>query len=289
MSAPGGRRAVVKFGGEVVARTDELLALLEDVARLRAEGWSVAVCHGGGPQASALQERLGVPTKKIAGRRVTDAATLQIMKYVLAGEVSVDVCAAAAAVGVPAVGLSGVSAHLVTARRRGPKVVAGAGPDPIDFGLVGDVESIRTQVLEHLWAGGYVPVVNTLGVAARGEAGGACEVYNINADTVAAAIAASLRADHLFLVTDVVGVLRDVEDPGSRIPRLSRAEATAAIADGTITGGMIPKVEEALDNLARGIGAVHILGAARGALREAATAPGSHGTVFVGSEPAQAP
>lgn len=275
------RRAVVKFGGEVVLRTADLLALLEDVAQLRSDGWSVVVCHGGGPQANALQERLGVATHKVAGRRITDAATLQIMKCVLAGEVSVDVCAAAAACGVPAVGVSGVSAQLVAAHRRGPKVVAGAGPEPVDFGLVGDVERIGVELIEHLWAGGYVPVVNTLGIAREARPGEACEVYNINADTVAAAIAASLAVEHLFLVTDVPGVLRDVRDPASRIPTLSRAQAESAIADGTISGGMIPKVEEALGNLARGVGAVHILGAAPGALREAATNPGARGTVFL--------
>jgi len=275
------RRAVVKFGGEIVARTATLLALLEDVAQLRSDGWRIVVCHGGGPQANALQARLGVATHKVAGRRVTDAATLQIMKCVLAGEVSVDVCAAAAAVGLPAVGLSGVSASLVSARRRGPKVVAGGGDAPVDFGLVGDIEQIHPALLEHLLAGGYVPVVNTLGIDPGGAAGAAREVYNINADTVASAIAASLRVDHLFLVTDVPGVLRDVKDPDSRIPSLSRAEARAAIADGTIAGGMIPKVEEALGNLSRGIGAVHILGATPGALREAARSPGSRGTVLV--------
>jgi acetylglutamate kinase len=273
-------RAVVKFGGEIVARQADLLALLADVARLQAAGWQIVVCHGGGPQATKLQDRLGVPTTKIAGRRVTDDATLQIMKQVLAGEVSVDVCAAAAAVGVRAVGISGVSAGLVTARRRGPKVVEGAGAEPVDFGLVGDVTRIDTAVLEHLWSGGYVPVVNTLGIAATAAPGSACDVYNINADTVAAAIAGSLRVDHLFLVTDVPGVLRDVKDPSSRIPSLTRAEAEQAIADGIIGGGMIPKVTEALDNLARGIGAVHILGASPHALDEAARAPGSRGTVL---------
>jgi len=275
-----GPRAVVKLGGEVVARRADLLALLEDVARLRNAGWQIVICHGGGPQASALQDRLGIATRKIAGRRVTDDATLQIMKQVLAGEVSVDLCAAAAAVAVPAVGISGVSAGLVTARRRGPKVVEGAGPDPVDFGLVGDVVRIESAVLEHLWAGGYVPVVNTLGIAAQADPGSACDVYNINADTVAAAIGSALRVDHLFLVTDVPGVLRDVKDPSSRIPSLSRAEAEQAIADGIIAGGMIPKVTEALDNLARGIGAVHIIGTSPRALDEAARAPGSRGTVL---------
>lgn len=283
MSTPA-PRAVVKLGGELIARTHELLPLLADVEVLTAAGWRVAICHGGGPQASALQERLGIPTIKVGGRRVTDDATLQIMKLVLAGEVSIDVCAAAAAVGLRAVGVSGVSAGLVTATRRPPKVVSGGGPDPVDFGLVGDVTEIRTDLVEHLWAGDFVPVINTLGVAATAHASSPCEVYNINADTVASALAAALRVDHLFLVTDVPGVLRDRNDPSTRIPTLRAAEARAAIASGVIVGGMIPKVEEALDNLAQGIGAVHILGAGSGALQDAALHPGSHGTVLVADE-----
>ncbi len=272
-------RVVVKFGGEVVARRAELSGLLAEVAKLRRDGAAVVLCHGGGPQASALQQRLGVETVKVGGRRITDAATLQIMKCVLAGEVSIDVVAAALAAGVPAVGLSGVSAGLVTAHRRPPKRVSGGGEAPVDFGLVGDIDTIRTEVLEQLWRGGFVPVVNSLGVAAQAEPGQPCAVFNINADTVAAAIAAALRADHLLLVTDVPGVLRDREDPNSVIPSLTRSAARQAIADGIIAGGMIPKVEEALDNLAQGIGAVHILGA--GALHDAVRSPGARGTVLV--------
>ncbi|HEY0135019.1 MAG TPA: acetylglutamate kinase, partial [Nannocystis sp.] len=151
-----------------------------------------------------------------------------------------------------------------------------AGPDPIDFGLVGDIVEIRTELLRHLWAGGYTPVVNTLGIdPAKGE------VYNINADTVASAIAAALKVDHLFLMTGVPGVLQNKDDPSTRIPRLTAAEARQAIASGVIVGGMIPKVEEALANIELGIGAVHILGATAGALQAEAQQPGSRGTVLV--------
>jgi acetylglutamate kinase len=279
---PSAVRAVVKFGGEVVARPGALAAMLADVASLSRESWRFALCHGGGPQANALQARLGVPTVKVAGRRVTDDATLQIMKCVLAGEVAVDVVAAACAAGLSAVGISGVSAGLVTATRRPPRVVAGAGPEPVDFGHVGDVVAVRSELVLHLWSGGYTPVVNSLGISASPRAGASsCDVFNINADTVAAALAASLAADHLFLVTDVPGVLRDRDDPASRIPVLAAAEARAAIDGGVIVGGMIPKVEEALANLERGIGAVHILPAERGALFAAASQPGARGTVLV--------
>lgn len=273
--------AVLKFGGEVIADAPALAAVLGDVARLTASGWKFAICHGGGPQANALQERLGLTPRKVGGRRVTDEATLQVMKYVLAGELSVDVVAAALAAGVAgALGLSGVSAGLVSARRRPPARVSGGGEEPVDFGLVGDVVEIRTALVEHLWAGGYTPVINTLGVGLD-TAGFACPVYNINADTVSSAIAGALKVDHLFLMTGVPGVLRDKDDPSTRIARLSAAEARGAIEKQVIVGGMIPKVEEALANLALGIGAVHILGANAGALQAEAAAPGSVGTVLV--------
>lgn len=277
-------RAVLKFGGEVVADADRMHAVLCEVAALTASGWRFALCHGGGPQANALQQRLGLEPVKVGGRRVTDEATLQVMKHVLAGEVSVDVVAAAMAAGLRAVGISGVSDGLVSAHRRPPKVVSGGGPDPVDFGFVGDVTRIRPELVHHLWAGGFTPVVNTLGIADEAERAAAkavtAQVYNINADTIASALAAALKVDHLFLMTGVPGVLRDKDDPATRIPHLDVAAAREAIASGVIVGGMIPKVEEALDHLAAGIGAVHILGAHAGSLCQEAAAPGSTGTVL---------
>jgi acetylglutamate kinase len=276
VAVSAGKSAVLKFGGEVVADRAALAGVLRDAAALVAAGWRLLLCHGGGPQANALQERLGLVPHKVAGRRVTDEPTLQVMKFVLAGELSVDVVAAGAAAGLRAVGVSGVSDGLVTARRRPPVVVPTAGPDPVDFGLVGDVVEIRGELVQHLWAGGYTPVVNTLGIdPASGQ------VFNINADTVASAIAAALKVDHLFLMTGVPGVLRDKDDPTTRIPRLTAEEARAAVASKVIVGGMIPKVEEALANLELGIGAVHILGAQPGVLQAEAEAPGSRGTVLV--------
>lgn len=278
---PTGPSGVLKLGGEVVADPSALAAVLHDVRALCEQGWRFVVCHGGGPQAGALQQRLGVPTVKVGGRRVTDEATLRIMKQVLAGEVSVDLVAAAVAAGLPAVGISGVSSELVTAHRRPPTRVSGSD-EPVDFGLVGDVDEIRAGLLEHLWAGGYVPVLNTLGIDGSTAPGASTrQVYNINADTVASAVAATLRADHLFLVTSIGGVLGDKDDPATRIPVLHAAQARAAIADGTVVGGMIPKIEEALDNLARGIGAVHIIGPGSGCLAQAAREPGRQGTALL--------
>ena len=153
-----------------------------------------------------------------------------------------------------AVGLHGASAQVVRATRRPPKVYAGAGDTPVDMGLVGDVTGFNLALLETLWAAGHVPVIACLG------ADGAGGVFNINADMVGNQLAAALRAERLFLVTSTPGVLRDVHDPASRLTKLTAAEARAAIADGTVTGGMIPKLEEAMAVVAQGVGAIHILG-----------------------------
>jgi len=278
----GGPRAVLKLGGDVVADSVVLAEVLADVRTLGEAGWHIVVCHGGGPQAGALQKRLGVSKVMVGGRRVTDEATLQVMKQVLAGEVSVDLVAAAVAAGLAAVGISAVSCGLVTAHRRPPVRVSGGGEEPVDFGFVGDIEEIRPALLRHLWAGGYVPIVNTLGLdGSRHPERPTRQVYNINADTVASALAAALQVDHLFLVTAIGGVLRDKDDPSTRIPVLHARQARAAIADGTIVGGMIPKIEEALDNLSRGIGAVHIIGPGAGRLEAAARSPGRQGTALL--------
>ena len=273
--------AVLKFGGDVVADTPRLCGVMAEVAAVVASGWRFLLCHGGNPQANDLTRRLQLEKVQVGGRRVTDASTLQVMKQVLAGECNVDVVAAAAAQGLQAVGISGVSAGVVTAVRRPPKVFSGCGPDPVDFGFVGEITSIKPQLILHLWEGGFLPVLNTLAIDETPDPQtDVCQVYNINADTVSSAIAAKIRADHLFLMTGVPGVLRDKDDPDTRIARLSESEARRAIADEVIVGGMIPKIEEALRHLAMGVGAVHILGAQPGAFLGEAEQPGSRGTVL---------
>lgn len=272
------KRAVLKFGGDVVADPAKLAAVLQDVAQLTQAGWHFVLCHGGGPQGSALADRLGLPTRKVGGRRVTDDATLQVMKQVLAGEVNVDVTAAALGAGLRAVGVSGVSDALVSAHKRPPIVVSGGGDAPVDFGWVGEIDEIRMDLIAHLWEGGFTPVLNTLAVESSGPSR---KVFNINADTVASALAAALKVDHLFLMTGVPGVLGDKDDPSTRIPKLNAADAQKAIAEGVIVGGMIPKVENALARLQDGVGAVHILGAKGGDLQKEADAPGSCGTVLL--------
>jgi acetylglutamate kinase len=268
---------VVKIGGEVVGSAEAPL-LAADLRVLVDGGARVAIVHGGGPQATELQKRLGLATKQVAGRRVTDAATLDVMKMVVAGKLNVDLCATLTAAGVSAVGLHGASGLVVRATRRPPKVYAGGGPDPVDLGLVGDVTGFNLALLDTLWAAGHVPVIACLGADAEGG------VYNINADMVGNQLAAALRAERLFLITSAPGVLRDINDPTSRLPKLTCAEARAAIAEGVVTGGMIAKLEEAMAVVDQGVGAIHILGKlGPGDLVRAVREPGSVGTTLTGT------
>jgi acetylglutamate kinase len=266
---------VLKLGGEIV-HAPELDVIAKDVRTLVDGFHRVAIVHGGGPQATALQKRLGLETRMVAGRRYTDAATLEVMKYVVAGALNVDLCARLLANGVMGVGLHGASGHAVQARRRPPRVMQGAGPDPVDLGLVGDVVGFNLPLLGDLFERRYVPVVACLGCDDAGQA------LNINGDTVASQLAGALAADALVLVTNTPGVLANVQDPSSRIPRITRAEFEALVRDGTITGGMIPKLEESFAVLSSGARSVVIVGKlGEGDLARAVLHPGSAGTVLV--------
>jgi acetylglutamate kinase len=266
---------VVKIGGEVIG-SGEAQVLAADLRVLVDDGARVAIVHGGGPQATALQKQLGIETKQVAGRRVTDAATLDVMKMVLAGKLNVDLCATLQSAGVAAVGLHGASGLVVRAVRRPPKVYPNAGPEPVDMGFVGDVVGFNLALLDALWAAKYVPVIACLGADAEGG------VYNINADMVGNQLAAALRAERLFLVTSTPGVLRDVSDPSSRLAQLTCAEARDAIQNRIVTGGMIPKLEEAMAVVDQGVGAIHILGKlGPGDLVRAVREPGSVGTTLL--------
>jgi len=265
---------VVKVGGEI-ARSLYLDALAQDLVALRKAGHAVLVVHGGGPQVTELQGKLGQQPKIVGGRRVTDAAALEVLKMAVAGIVNVDLCAAIVRAGGSPVGLHGASALTLRARRRPPVVVAGAGDDPVDFGLVGDVIAVNEALLELLVGAGHIPVIACLGADEMGT------VYNINADAVASDLARALGATALVLVTDVGAVLADPGDPSSRLSRVTQAEAERAIAAGQIKGGMIPKLTEGFAALRKGVRAVLIVGRlARGDLVRAIEAPGSVGTVL---------
>ena len=267
---PGGsRRIVVKLGGEVVGDA-RLAAIAADLRALVDAGERVVVVHGGGPQATALSRQLGIEPRIVGGRRVTDGPTLTVIKRVVAGELNVDLCAALRAAGCRPVGLHGA----VSADRRPARTIEGCGPDPIDLGFVGDVTAVDLALLDLLQSGGYLPVLACLGSGAGGA------VYNINADVVANELAVAVGADPLVLVTSAPGVLRDVKDPASRIAALTVADGRKAIADGVVTGGMIPKLAESFAALEAGVRRIVIVD---GDVARAVREPGAVGTTLLAS------
>lgn len=266
---------VIKLGGELLDEhhRDELGAIAADVKALIAEGHRVVFVHGGGPQSTALQKALGQEPRIVAGRRVTDEGTLDVIKMVVGGKLNIDLCSRLRAEGIDALGLHGVSGGVIRAEKRPPKVMPGAGPDPVDFGHVGDVSGVNRELVALLLDRGYTPVLACIGADAAGRA------YNINADVVASGVATALEAERLLLVTGVAGVLRDINDPSSRIGRITAAEAKKAIDDGVVKGGMIPKLEESLEAVSRGVREVQIIGKLQpGDLARAVRQPGSVGT-----------
>jgi len=220
--------------------------------------------HGGGKQLTELAKQLGVVQTVIEGRRVTDDDTLELAKMVFRGKINTEILAALRNHGIEAVGLSGVDGNIVHAVRRPPKEVLNRETGErkeIDFGHVGDVLQINARLLNVLLEQDYLPVISSLGADDDGQ------VYNINADTIAAEIAVCLQAEKLVLLSDVAGIYLDPKDPKTKISRLSIPEAEAQIASGSISGGMIPKLQSITDVLKRGIRSVHIIiGTARNAL-----------------------
>jgi len=246
---------VVKLGGEVVKDDHALDGVAAQVSLLHSLGIRIVVVHGGGPQATALSRRLGVEPVIVAGRRVTDDAALDVAKMVYAGTLNTDVLSALRAHQLQAVGLSGVDAELLTARRRPPvTVVDDAGRSAVvDYGHVGDIMQVDPRVLSTLMEARFVPVVASL----AGDNDG--NVYNVNADTVAETIAIALRAQKLIYLTGVPGVLRDPKDPASLVTFADPDDLVGLMASGALSGGMRPKVEACIRAATGGVERTHIV------------------------------
>jgi acetylglutamate kinase len=246
---------VVKLGGEVLADTEALDRVAAQLGLLSSLSIRVVVVHGGGPQTSALQRRLGQEPVLVAGRRVTDDQALEVVTMVCAGSLNVSLLAALREHEVQAVGLSGVDAELITARRRPPvKVVDDAGQTrEVDFGHVGDIDRVDPRILETLLANRFVPVVASL--AGDGEG----NVYNVNADTVAEALAVALKAQKLLYLTGAPGVLRDRNDPSTLVTFADPDDLESLMASGAIAGGMRPKVEACIRAATGGVERTHII------------------------------
>lgn len=268
-----GKTFVIKAGGGAFADEKTTLALLEQVEILHRLGVRVVLVHGGGPQASALAETLGASVEFKAGRRVTDPVSLDAATMVLNGAVNTQILALCRRVGVPAVGLSGVDAGLIVARRRPPVEVDG---ETVDYGLVGDVIRVDPKVVLAQLDAGLVPVVSPI---SADEAGG---LLNVNADTVAARLAVALSAEKLVVLTGAPGILEREEDAGSRISYTDLAGLAELTRNGALGAGMRPKAAAIEHALRQGVRRVHVISqtAPDALLREVFTNEGS-GTLVV--------
>ena len=240
-----GKTVVVKFGGNAIAGTsdhDALSLFAEDIVLMHTVGIRPVVVHGGGPQINDMLTRLNIESSFSNGLRVTDAATMEVVQMVLNGQVNPQIVSAINTHGNVAVGLSGEDGRTLQCVAR-----------DASLGFVGDIERVRTHVIEGLLADGLVPVLSTVGVDVHGQP------YNVNADTAAGAIAEALSAEKIIYLTDIAGLRKDIDDASSLIQRISVMDLGALIADGTISGGMIPKIESCMQAVKGGVKSAHIL------------------------------
>jgi acetylglutamate kinase len=240
-----GKTVVVKFGGNAIAGTsdhDALSLFAEDIVLMHTVGIRPVVVHGGGPQINEMLTRLNIESSFANGLRVTDAATMEVVQMVLNGQVNPQIVSAINTHGNVAVGLSGEDGRTLQCVPRDPAL-----------GFVGDIERVRTHVIDGLLADGLVPVLSTVGVDVNGQP------YNVNADTAAGAIAEALSAEKIIYLTDIAGLRKDIDDASSLIQRISVTDLGALIADGTISGGMIPKIESCMQAVKGGVKSAHIL------------------------------
>jgi acetylglutamate kinase len=247
-----GRTFVIKYGGHAMGDAELAEIFARDIVLLKQVGIHPVVVHGGGPQIGRMLDRLKIKSEFVDGLRVTDAETVEIVEMVLSGTINKEIVAAISAAGGLAVGLSGKDGHLIQARK-----LTRSRRDPdsniekvLDLGYVGEPTEVNASMLMRLEQGGMIPVIAPIGAGPGGE------TFNINADTVAGAVAAAIKATRLLLLTDVIGVL---DRERNLIPELTVTRARELIADGTISGGMIPKLETCIEAIEGGLEAAVIL------------------------------
>jgi acetylglutamate kinase len=247
-----GRTIVVKYGGHAMEGGIASQNFAQDIVLMKQTGIDPVVVHGGGPQIGAMLKKLAIPSNFIDGLRVTDEPTMEVVEMVLSGSINKQIVTDINSAGGRAVGLSGKDGNLVMARKlERYKLDPGTlESKPVDYGFVGEPEKIDPEVLRTIIASNLIPVIAPIGVGAGGE------TYNINADTVSGSVAGAMNAARLLLLTDVEGVL---DRDGKLIPRLTAAEARRLISEGTISGGMIPKIETAIEAVESGVEAAVIL------------------------------
>ena len=246
MQRYNGKSFVIKYGGHAMVDRELAEVFARDIVLLKQVGINPIVVHGGGPQINQMLQRLSIKSEFVDGLRVTDASTMEVVEMVLAGSTNKHIVGAIAAAGGSAVGISGRDAGLMPATRQ---TLRKNGQD-IDLGFVGDPGRINPAVLRTMAAGDLIPVIAPIGFGADGA------IYNINADTAAGAIAAAVGATRLLMLTDVAGVL---DKDGKLIENMTLEQVRALVADGTVSGGMIPKIETCIEAVENGVEAAVIL------------------------------
>jgi acetylglutamate kinase len=243
---------VVKYGGNAMTGGGAADDFAQDIVLMKQTGIDPVVVHGGGPQIGAMLKKLEIPSHFIDGLRVTDEAAIEVVEMVLTGSINKQIVTSINAAGGRAVGVSGKDGNLVVAKKleRLKLDPATLEMKPVDLGFVGEPDRINPEVIRAIMKSELIPVIAPIGVGPKGE------TYNINADTVAGAVAGAMKAERMILLTDVEGVL---DGEGKLIPRMTVGEARRLIADGTISGGMIPKIQTAIDAVEGGVNAAVIL------------------------------
>ncbi|NLO37045.1 MAG: acetylglutamate kinase [Clostridiaceae bacterium] len=245
-----GKTVVIKYGGNAMINEELKNHVMEDITLLKYIGINPVLVHGGGPDINAMLDRLGIVSSFSGGLRVTDAQTMSIAQMVLVGKTNKEIVARLNQNGAKAIGICGIDGRLIECE----KITADHAGKPLDIGFVGNIVRINTRVLEMLATDEYIPVVAPVGIGPNGES------YNINADTVAAEIAAALKAEKLMTLTDVEGVkIRNEQGEDVVISTLNEQEIHDLIERGVISGGMIPKIMGCLDTVKRGVGRAHII------------------------------
>ncbi len=237
-----GKIVVVKYGGGAMVNETLKQQVMEDIVLLRLVGVKVVLVHGGGPEISALMEKLGKKPEFVDGLRVTDRETVDIVQMALAGKVNKTLVNLLEMKGGRAIGLSGMDGRMIEAKKKDERL-----------GWVGEITKIRIAPVTDLIEKGYIPVISTLGCDGEGN------TYNINGDTAAAHIAGALGAERMILMTDIAGILRDKDDPSTLIPEITTEEAARLREEGVVTGGMIPKVDCCVEAIRRGVKRVIIM------------------------------
>ena len=242
---------VIKYGGHAMKDTKSIKSFCEDIALLKQSGLKPVIVHGGGPQIGNMLEKLGIETKFESGMRITDDKTLEIVEMVLCGGINKEIASNINNCGCKAVGLSGKDASMIIAKKHDGKIRDESNIEKIvDLGFVGIPEKINTDIIEILTSNDFIPVIAPLGISEDGK------TFNINADTVAGAIAHSLNAKRLLVLTDVEGVK---DNQNNVIEELTKDEALKLVADETIAGGMIPKINTCIDAVEKGVSAAVIV------------------------------